>query len=409
MSSSFVYGWPISTDQEEKDKRSNTQENVSSLFERVRQISKNSTFVRDLANEQCVVTFVKWEDTARNKNSSWGPNISDVTLDVEDMSFPIIGTNNYVDKTFDMPIENFVVHVGNEKVNHSNDELLSRISLQEYLMNIEKYTNLKVKDGGSLFLNHRDESLLTSSQATVLPLRDGTIEFNVRIHNYQYDAKDPAVLCVVISPHGTSAQLLTEYKQNLYFNRAGSKVNYRAERLTDQRIKAGKATTDGLMMTQEEQEKNVLFILQIPLKQKPVIRRQILECCSYNLGGEDLRYNTNACFSIKTSAPRGMDHAQLSIGDKTHGNFYNMNSSMMTIERDERFPIRCTIQYYYVTDTAEVPKEMVERITTQVWKHYRQTDKTKRGSLVIGAKKDRITEPALPPSSSTISMPFFIF
>lgn len=64
-----------------------------------------------------------------------------------------------------------------------------------------------------------DEKNPVSAQDCILPLKDGQVSFDVRIHNYQYDQDDPAVLVVVASQHGTPAQLLTEYKQKIYFNK----------------------------------------------------------------------------------------------------------------------------------------------------------------------------------------------
>lgn len=204
------------------------------------------------------IDLAKWQDCARNKNSSMGPNISDVTLNVKGQSFPIIGTNNYRDPTFDLPIERFKVTVGNEK----SSSTLKRITLKNYLKNIDSYIDCSCN---TLF-SERDEVILTSAQTCILPLENGKVEFNVEIKNYQYDTEDPAVLCLVVSPHGTSAQLLTKYNQKIYFNNQGSTANYMAERLKDVRRREGRPL-DG-PMNQKEKEENALFIFQIPLRQR---------------------------------------------------------------------------------------------------------------------------------------------
>lgn len=141
-----------------------TNANYSEVLKAVRSLPKNQSVVDRFHRHSLNVGFVKWEDTARTKGSVWGPNISDVTLDVEDESFPIIGTQNFRDPTFDWPIERFSVNVGNEK---EDGTTLTRISLKEYLENIGSYIDSEVV--GSMFLE-RDSHILTSAQCCILPL-----------------------------------------------------------------------------------------------------------------------------------------------------------------------------------------------------------------------------------------------
>ncbi|CAH6419272.1 Hypothetical protein HVR_LOCUS473, partial [uncultured virus] len=347
---------------------------------------------------------VKWQDNARSKGSVWGPVISDVTLDVDGQSFPIIGPNNFEDPTFDMPIGRFSVNVGNEKAG----EQLRRISFKEYLENLSQHISANVK--GPMFLP-RDEKILTSAQSCVLPLRDGKVSFNVRIHNYQYDDNDPAVLTVVMSPHGTSAQLLTEYKQKIFFNKCGQKAPYVGERLTDVRVAAGKSTEGP--MTQEEKENNVLFVAQIPLKQKerPFRSGMMLECCAASAGSMPKSMMAGSMPKSMMAMPvmagsRGMDHAQLSIGDSVGP--WTGTSSKYTLERDARYPIRITVQYYRVTDTDTIPDDVTEEISRQILKLYEEAPTSEKGSLVTNSPCGRLTEPILskPP---VIAVPYFTF
>ena len=79
---------------------------------------------------------VTWEDTARNKGSCWGPNISDMTLVVKngEQLMPILRKPNFSDVTDDVPIDTFKLLVGNEsKLSPSKV-----ITLKEYLQNINK-------------------------------------------------------------------------------------------------------------------------------------------------------------------------------------------------------------------------------------------------------------------------------
>ena len=61
------------------------------------------------------ITNVTWEDAGRFKDSCWGPNISDMTLNTNGKNMPVIRRPNFSDKTADMKIRHFKVTVGNEK------------------------------------------------------------------------------------------------------------------------------------------------------------------------------------------------------------------------------------------------------------------------------------------------------
>jgi len=68
---------------------------------------------------------VTWEDTGRFKNSAVGPNISDMTLQVQLMDprtekfrlycMPVIRYPNFADKTGDISPDRFFVLAGNER------------------------------------------------------------------------------------------------------------------------------------------------------------------------------------------------------------------------------------------------------------------------------------------------------
>jgi hypothetical protein len=79
-----------------------------------------------------------WEDTGRYPDSSVGPNISDMTIQIgledpvtdyfELFLMPIIRFPNYKDLTTDLDPLEFTLLVGNE-----DDETLKRVSLYEFL------------------------------------------------------------------------------------------------------------------------------------------------------------------------------------------------------------------------------------------------------------------------------------
>src|SRR5262249_53358823 len=84
------------------------------------------------------VLNLTWEDTGRFKNSAVGPNISDMTIQVQHAGgltlMPVIRFPNFEDKSADIKPDKFFLLVGNEK-----GEELHRVSLTEYLGNIRKY------------------------------------------------------------------------------------------------------------------------------------------------------------------------------------------------------------------------------------------------------------------------------
>ncbi len=83
--------------------------------------------VRELAASRGLdVLDLTWEDTGRFENSSVGPNISDMTIQVQTCDeqgdescqlhlMPVIRHPNFADKTGDVPADRFFVRVGNEQ------------------------------------------------------------------------------------------------------------------------------------------------------------------------------------------------------------------------------------------------------------------------------------------------------
>src|SRR5689334_3288059 len=81
---------------------------------------------------------VMWEDTGRWEGSSVGPNISDVTIEVEGYRkgkdhrtylMPVMRHDNFTDKTADIQIDKILVPVGNQTENGQ----LKLVTLKELL------------------------------------------------------------------------------------------------------------------------------------------------------------------------------------------------------------------------------------------------------------------------------------
>lgn len=322
---------------------------------------------------------VSWEDTARFKGSCWGPNISDMTLECDGKNMPVIRRPNLIDLTCDVSSENFSVSVGNEKGIPGKT-----ISLKEYVTNISNYTECGKSD---LWLD-RDEKLLLSSQACILPLKDDQVNFTVKLYNYQSSDAEPAVLVILASSQGTSCQLVTG-RDTLYFNDNGQGCKFKAVRLEDDR-KVRDVETKG-EMTSEEKNRNVLYIYQIPLKIERKSREWSAYCFSAGVVSSqrvipnlEESYVSANCISTNS---RGFDHAMISKGEYFE-KYKGTNGKRLV--RDTNYPIRLTLQYYYVTDTCEITENLMRNISTQLEKSY--TFGENKGSLVMG-KTERITEP----------------
>lgn len=334
---------------------------------------------------------VSWEDTARFKGSCWGPNISDMTLRCAGANMPVIRRPNMADLTCDIPSANFSVLVGNER-----GAPLTRVPLQQYVRDLARYAdNANI---GALWCE-RDATLLVSSQACILPVEapgaptglgraSGKVNFHVKLYNYQSTYSQPAVLVIMANNQGTSCQVVTD-DTDLYLN-----INRQAHDLTAQRLaddRAARGVAQGGAMTEEERARNVIFIYQIPLKVQRLARGGYL-CALPNAMEEGCALSTygSACLgsSGNRETSRGFDHAMLAQG-AAKGEFKGTRG--LTLERDPNFPIRLTVQYYYVTDTPDIPEPLMRSIAAQLETAY--THGTGKGSLVLSTT-DRPTEAA---------------
>jgi hypothetical protein len=334
-------------------------------------------------------TTVCWEDTARAKNSCWGPNISDMTLRSKGKDCQVIRRPNFADITVDHSIDNFKVTVGNE-----DNSTLRQIPLTEYLENLKIYVD-------------DDEKILCSTQACILEGDSGDIPFNVRLYNYQTTTENPAVLVIIASNQGTSAQVLDAKTTDILFNKNGRAHDYIAERLKEERLRLGKSIEGEL--TQDEKERNVIFIYQVPLVIPKIYRNykcaQVQCLGGYGIltfggGSSDYLIEKSEFLSVSNSRNvRGFDHAMLRVSDTDKGVFLGTRGKKLV--RDTDFPIRCTLQYYYITDTKEMTEPLVKSISEQLEKFY--THSENKSSLVMG-QTNRPTEPKV---NKPVEMPQF--
>jgi hypothetical protein len=351
---------------------------------------------------------VMWEDTGRWEGSSVGPNISDVTIEVEGYKqgkthhtylMPVMRYENFTDKTADVKIDKILIPVGNQ----TEGGKLELVSLRELLESPEQY--LSTHDKGKIkkhtLLAQRATHVLVSAQHAFLPVpKEGKATFWPVIFNYQSTKKNPAVLTILVTRQGTSVTIIDnnrdsvsgDWGQRLYFNQGGKKAPLIAERLTD--VKASGHTANGEDAQSLSDDANVLMLIQVPLKyRQPPMRNMI--------GYGDMAPMTMAdgatgggpsAAPAKSASSAGYGRAERSDVDTAvlgHGPAEGPYTELdgLTIERDSRFPVRVTLQFYQATSNGVVSRDNVKAMAAQIKKVYGKGDYV--GSLVVPTGADR--------------------
>jgi hypothetical protein len=87
-----------------------------------------------------------------------------------------------------------------------------------------------------------------------------------------------------------------------------------------------------------------------------------------------------------------MDFAMLRSADKSEGLFKGLSG--YRIERDDRFPIRATAQFYRVTDTVQINEDMFASIAESIESVFHIAEA--KGSLVIDTEARKTETTPLP-------------
>jgi hypothetical protein len=348
---------------------------------------------------------VLWEDTGRWEGSSVGPNISDVTIEVQmdgangqtrTALMPVMRYANFADKTGDVPMNKLMIPVGNQ----GKDGDLSYVSLRDFLAAPAQFMTLPAKGSikGRSLLAPRDNHALVSAQATFLPIpQQGQATFWPVIFNYQSSRKNPAVLTLLVTRQGTSMTIVDNARdtlggdawgQRLFFNKSGQRAPLTAERLSD--VKASGVTMNGESAQSLGGDANLLMIIQIPLKYRAPIARAAI-----GLGG--LASNGGSAKASAAPAPppaekqagparasSDVEAAVLGHGPEL-GPYTELDG--LTIERDPRFPVRVMVQFYQATSNGVLAARDVKILRAQIKKVYAMADYV--GSLVAPTDADR--------------------
>jgi hypothetical protein len=365
----------------------------TSIVQRVASMVMNHRTRMLAARHGLQVLNVLWEDTGRWQGSAVGPNISDVTIEVEDKTFgntralmPVLRFPNFKDKTADVKLDQFFLRVGNEQ----EGRRAKTISLRDFLAHPSRYLSLPNKGNikGGTLLAERDTHALVSAQAAFLPIPpSGKASFYPVIFNYQSSAKNPAVLTLLVTRQGTSATIVDNARdtvgggrswgQRLFFNKAGQRAPLTAERLAD--VRANGVTSNGESAASLVDDANLLMLVQVPLKYRTRPRRMAFAVPSLALGS--LKQSSKPMEGLGGDAQ--MDTAVLGHGP-TEGPYTELDG--LTIERDERFPVRVTVQFYQAVSSPNLGDAEVAKLASQIGKVYEKGDYV--GSLVVPGPGD---------------------
>lgn len=353
------------------------------------------------------IVNVAWEDTGRYDNSSVGPNISDVTIQVprpipgtDDYTLslmPVIRFPNFSDTTGDVDIDEIELPIGNEE---GRDRYA--VPLTEYLDNIGDYLSFGARPNRNLsLLAERDTHVLVSAQAAFLPVpEDGQATFNPVIFNYQSYAENPAVLTIVVTSEGTSATIIDNERdsfgdsgawgQRLFFNEDGQRASFTADRASDVRsggrglfdaedsFADGGSGSDETVDSPQVGDADVVMIIQVPLKH---------EALQYEQFEGDYAFESAESADDAAAPSAELERAVIGHGP-VEGPFTELDG--IKIERDPDFPVRITVQFYKATATGEVTAGDMATIANDIERVYNEADFV--GSLVTDGLTGRPTE-----------------
>jgi hypothetical protein len=331
---------------------------------------------------------VLWEDTGRWQGSAVGPNISDVTIEVvsdDDAGrklslMPVLRPPNFADRTADVRLDRIWLRVGNAR----KDGKEQVITLRDFLAEPGQY--LSAPDRGRIrtgsLLAPRDTHALVSAQAAFLPVpRSGKATFHPVIFNYQSTARNPAVLTVLVTRQGASLTIVdnardtvsggASWGQRLFFNAGGERAPLTAERISD--VLERGTTLNGESAASLGDDANLLMLVQVPLRRREEPRRALAL-----LAAPPAAAAAGAAPKKAAEAASDLEVAVLGHGE-LQGPFTELDG--LEVERDPRFPVRVTVQFYQATATGQIGDAELAHLGKLVAKVYEKGDFV--GSLVV--------------------------
>jgi hypothetical protein len=175
--------------------------------------------------------------------------------------------------------------------------------------------------------------------------------------------------------------------QRLYFNSAGERAPLIAERLAD--VKAKGVTANGDNAQNLGDDSNVLMLIQVPLLyRQPTMRK---DAPMDKLGGAyDLPPSPAPAKAAEAGRARDGERSDVDVAVLGHGASEGPYTELdgLTIQRDARFPVRVTLQFYQATSNGVISRDNVKAMAAQIKKVYGKGDFV--GSLVVPTGLDRV-------------------
>lgn len=375
------------------------------VIERTKSMLRDPEAQRLAAEHDLQIMDITWEDTGRYDNSSVGPNISDMTIQVEHRDprsgdsqlhlMPVIRYPNFSDRTADVPMQRLSLLTGNEKGEDVEPTLLADVleDLRSYLSEPDSWAGRK-----NSLLAERDSHVLVSAQAAFLPIpQSGEATFNPVLFNYQSYPGDPAVLTILATREGTSVTVIDNERdgfdtgrtwgQRLFFNKNGERASLTGKRISDFRAEQAEQTEEGVELppveVSEEEGLNMVMLIQVPLKQKEPFG-------NFDMAADMSVMAESAPATPEAASSRAASNVEAAVigHGEVEGPFTEVDD--LEIERHPDFPIRVTVQFYKATDNGIVSEADLAEIDEQIKRIYDDADYV--GSLVTDGRTGRPTE-----------------
>jgi hypothetical protein len=207
------------------------------------------------------------------------------------------------------------------------------------------------------------------------------------LFNYQSRPGDPAVLAILATREGTSMTIIDNKRdafgtggawgQRLFFNASGQRASLTGERVSDVIRKGG-----GSIEQAKREGWNMVMLIQVPLRQRAPMRDAPVPMVSGGFGGGGAAQE-----SAQKRGRSDTEDAVIGYG-QLEGRFTETDN--VVIQRDERFPVRVTVQFYKATTTGNLSEGDAREIKDSIDSVYRQSENV--GSLVTQGRTGRITE-----------------
>jgi hypothetical protein len=266
------------------------------------------------------------------------------------------------------------------------------VPLTEVLSNIKRFASKpwSIEGDGNL-LAARDSHFLVSAQAVFLPIpKTGKAEFNPVVFNYQSAPGSPAVLTLLVTRQGTSMSVvenggedgsLSGWGQELYFNNQGQRAAFTAQRKSE--VQKHIAQQGGPMTADDRSAlargADTLFLIQVPLKHA---NRGFLPGAAMSPADDEAEMAAPAPSAAGGMAKekKSSDVEQAVLGHGHNRGPFNEGHGLR-LERDPRFPIRITVQFYKATSNGVVSESDLDSIARSIGGVYEHADFV--GSLVV--------------------------